>query len=101
MVDTLDILTLHLIWKFSNMSTAVAAADEAAKEKLRMQRDWLLERMVDYTSGGDSTVCEDVKKTVKSCIARQEYTHLTDDTGLSTCFEFILPLPPCQNRASR
>jgi hypothetical protein len=70
-VDVLDILALHVIWKFSNMSTQQTAADEAAKENLRTQRDWLLERMVEYTSGGDSTVCEEVRKTVSFIYSAQ------------------------------
>lgn len=64
MVDVVDILTLHLIWKFSNMSAQVAAADEAGKNKLRGQREALLERLVEFVSGGQSNVIEEVRKTV-------------------------------------
>lgn len=65
MVDCVDVLVMHLIWKFGNMSAQTAVADEEAKEKMKLQRDSLLERLVDYTSGGQTNVLEGVKKTVR------------------------------------
>jgi hypothetical protein len=66
MVDAMDVLAMHLIWRFNNMSAQVAAADQAAKEKMRIQRDFLLDRLVEFTSSSKSNILEEVKKTVRS-----------------------------------
>jgi hypothetical protein len=82
MVDSVDVLTMHLIWKFSGMSAQVATADVAAKEKMCSQRDQLLERLVEYTSGGHSNVCEAVKKTA-SILAYNQFKDADDWHRLS------------------
>lgn len=75
MVDAMDVLVMHLIWKFSNMSTQATPADEEAKEKMRSQRDSLLDRLVDFVSGGQTNVLEGVKKAV-SFICLSNNIHL-------------------------
>lgn len=65
--QSLHLLLLHILWK----STALTAAEEPAPEEIKLreilvvQRDMLVEKLLEYAIGTNSNTAEGVKRAVR------------------------------------
>lgn len=75
----LNVLNLHIIWKARDLTSAADPSPEEIqhRESLKEQREYLLEKLVEYAIGTQSNTAEGVKRTVSSLII----PHIVDLTG--------------------
>ena len=70
MVDrALQVLTLHIIWKARNLTAATgetSADEQRFREKLREQREVLLEKLLEFAIGTQSNTAEGVRRAVST-----------------------------------
>lgn len=68
MIDqAIHLLTLHLMWKLQQLTNTPepsADAETQFQETFRVQRDSLLEKLVEYAVGSQSNTMEGVKRAV-------------------------------------
>ena len=65
-VDCVDILAMHIIWRIGYLFSEAGTNDTAAREDLLSKRESLIEKLTDYAVGPSSSTCEDVKRAVSS-----------------------------------
>jgi cohesin complex subunit SA-1/2 len=66
--ECLRLLTLHLAWKSTRLSTDEGLSEEVVKyrELLEEQRNSVLEKVTEFAVGSDSKPCEGVKRAVSN-----------------------------------
>lgn len=64
--QALNVLNLHIIWKARGLTSAAdPSADEIQhRESLREQREYFLEKLIEYAVGTQSNTAEGVKRAV-------------------------------------
>ena len=68
--QALEILSKHLLWKAHHLQLdeepeELSPEETHFRDKLKEQRDLLLEKLVDYAVGTQSNTAETVKRTVR------------------------------------
>lgn len=82
MIDrALHLLTLHIMWKARGLTTAdgeLSVEESRFREKLREQRESLLEKLLEFVVGTQSNTVEDVRRAVRPMLTlrRRDLTFL-------------------------
>ena len=70
MVDrALQVLTLHIIWKARSLTAAAGESspeEQQFREKLREQREVLLEKLLEFAIGTQTNTAEGVRRAVST-----------------------------------
>jgi cohesin complex subunit SA-1/2 len=97
MVDCIDILAMHVIWRFG--AFASSPDDSAVREDVIAKRDALLEKFTDFAVGANSRVCEEAKRAVGVFISHPPLSSIHQffyDRHSSTFLVYMLLAAPYQ-----
>lgn len=85
----LNVLNLHVIWKARGLTSVADPSPEEIqhRESLKEQREYFLEKLVEYAVGTQSNTAEGVKRTVSGLITSHIVALTVSFTGFSNAYE--------------